>query len=582
MQDFSLLSPRGDGRCRRASSARFEDAFARVWSGEMESDGFNRLILLAGLDWRQVTVLRLYAKVMRQAGSAFSQAYMEDTLAQSPGDRGAARRPVRAPLRSRRAPHRAPGRDERMRQGDRGRSRCGRRASTRTASSAASCTLVAAIAAHQLLPAPPDGAQALSLGEAREPRDRALPAAAPALRDLRLSPRMEGVHLRGGKVARGGIRWSDRKEDFRTEILGLMKAQMVKNAVIVPTGSKGGFVVKRPPAQREALQAEVVECYTTLMRGMLDITDNIVGGKIVPPRGHRCATTATIPISSSPPTRAPRPSPTSPTASPRNTASGSATPSPRAARTATTTRRWASPRAAPGRRSSAISASSATTSRRRDFTCVGVGDMSGDVFGNGMLRSKHTRLVAAFDHRHIFLDPDPDPAKSFAERQRLFDLPRSSWADYDKTLISHGRRHLRAQPQIDPALAAKSAPRLGIAAEQLTPTELIQAILKAPVDLLWFGGIGTYRQGGATRATPRPATAPTTACASTATTVRASVVGEGANLGVTQRGRIEYALEGRAHQHRRDRQFRRRRHLRPRGQHQDPAERRRRRGRSDA
>ena len=270
-----------------------------------------------------------------------------------------------------------------------------------------------------------------------------LPLPRPLFEIYVYSPRIEGVHMRAGKVARGGIRWSDRKEDFRTEILGLMKAQTVKNAVIVPVGSKGGFVVKRPPRSARPARGRSGR--------MLQDPDPRPAR---PDRQHRrrgrasaiascrrrgsCATTATTPIWSSPPTRAPRPSPTMPTRSPRNTASGSATPLPRAVRPATTTRRWASPRAAPGNWSNAISASSGSDIEASDLTVVGVGDMSGDVFGNGMLMSRHLRLLAAFDHRHVFVDPDPDPGRSFAERERLFRLPRSSWADYDRTLISPG------------------------------------------------------------------------------------------------------------------------------------------------
>ena len=250
----------------------------------MESDGFNRLVLLAGLDWRQVTVLRLYAKVMRQAGSAFSQAYMEDALAASSRrSRRSSCALFEAPLRSRarrRAPQERPTRSPRR----------SRPISTRSTSLDEDRIIRGflrarrAVAAHQLLPAPPDGAPKPYLSVKLASREIELfPLPRPLCEIFVYGPRMEGVHLRGGKVARGGIRWSDRKEDFRTEILGLMKAQMVKNAVIVPTGSKGGFVVKRPPATREALQAEVVACYTTLMRGMLDITDNIVGDKLVPP-----------------------------------------------------------------------------------------------------------------------------------------------------------------------------------------------------------------------------------------------------------------------------------------------------------
>ena len=384
----------------------------------------------------------------------------------------------------------------------------------------------------------------------------------------------EGVHLRGGKVARGGLRWSDRREDFRTEVLGLMKAQMVKNAVIVPVGAKGGFVVKRPPAadDRAAVLEEVERCYRTFIRGAARRHRQHRRRRDRAAAGRACATTRTTPTSSSPPTAARRRSPTSPTGSPRSTASGSATRSPRAARSATTTRRWASRRAARGSRSSATSASSATTSQSEDFTVVGIGDMSGDVFGNGMLLSPHIRLIGAFDHRHVFLDPNPDAARSFEERRRLFELPRSSWDDYDAVADLRGRRRLPAHGQVDPAVATRRAPRSTSRTSTMAPNDLIRALLQAPADLLWNGGIGTYvkasrrdarrrrRQGQRRR--PRR---------------RRRAAREGRRRGRQPRPdparphRVR--ARRRAHQHRRDRQLVRRRLLRPRGQHQDPARR---------
>ena len=349
------------------------------------------------------------------------------------------------------------------------------------------------------------------------------------------SPRVEGVHLRGGSVARGGLRWSDRREDFRTEILGLMKAQMVKNALIVPVGAKGGFVMKRAGDQ-------VVECYTTFISGLLDITDTISGGEVVPP-AHVVRHDGDDPYLV--------------VAADKGTATfsdiangvaeqygfwlGDAFASP-AARSATTTRRWGSRRGRRGCRSSATSASSASTSRPRTSRSPGVGDMSGDVFGNGMLLSQHIRLVAAFDHRHVFLDPNPDAESSCAERRRLFDLPRSSWDDYSRELISEGGGiYPRTAKSIELSEQVREA--LDVDAERLTPSELIQAILRAPVDLLWNGGIGTYvkaahethadvgdKANDAVRVNGRD--------------LRAKVVGEGGNLGFTQRGRVEYALDG--------------------------------------
>ena len=283
-----------------------------------------------------------------------------------------------------------------------------------------------------------------------------LPEPRPLYEIFVYSPRFEGIHLRGGKVARGGLRWSDRPDDFRTEVLGLVKAQMVKNTVIVPVGSKGGFVLKKaPPASdRDAFMKEGIACYQDYLRGLLDVTDNLVGGKTGAAAAGACASTATIPTSWSPPTRARPPSPTTPTPSARNTATGWATPSPPAAAWATTTRRWASRRAAPGRASSATSASWASTRRRSDFTVVGIGDMSGDVFGNGMLLSRHIRLVAAFDHRHIFIDPDPD-SRGLVRRARA---PVQAAALVLGRLRHEAdlrrRRRLGALGEVDPDLAA--------------------------------------------------------------------------------------------------------------------------------
>src|SRR6185437_5803368 len=273
------------------------------------------------------------------------------------------------------------------------------------------------------------------------------------------APRVEGVHLRFGPVARGGIRWSDRREDFRTEVLGLVKAQMVKNTVIVPVGSKGGFFVKRPPADRDALLEEGIACYKMFINGLLDITDNIdtAANKVLHPADV---------------VRHDADDPYLVVAADKGTAKFSDI-------------------------ANGLSIEHGYwlghDCQAEDFTCVGIGDMSGDVFGNGMLRSRHTRLLAAFDHRHIFIDPNPDAEKSFVERERMFALSRSSWEDYDKSQISKGggvfARNLKAV-----AITPEMREVLGIGAdeESLSPTDLISAILKAPVDLLWNGGIGTY------------------------------------------------------------------------------------------
>ena len=387
------------------------------------------------------------------------------------------------------------------------------------------------------------------------------------------SPRMEGTHLRAGPVARGGIRWSDRREDFRTEILGLMKAQRVKNVVIVPTGAKGGFVLKRPPpaADREAFGAEGVACYQTLVRGLLDITDNLDGERRGAAGAGGAAGRATTPTWSSRPTRAPRPSATSPTA--LSVEYGF----------------WLGDAFASGgsagydHKGMGITARGAWVMVARhfaelghdifsqDFTCAGVGDMSGDVFGNGLLISRHTRLVAAFDHRHVFIDPDPDPAVSYAERERLFRLPRSSWADYDAGEDLGGRRRLPARRQARAAVRAGAgdAGHRGGAARAGGGGPRDPA---APVDLLYFGGIGTYVKASAETQAEAGDRA-NDAVRVDGRDLRARVVGEGANLAVTQAGRVEYARRRRAHQHRCARQLGRRLHQRPRGEHQDPARR---------
>ncbi len=365
------------------------------------------------------------------------------------------------------------------------------------------------------------------------------------------SPRVEGVHLRFGSVARGGLRWSDRREDFRTEVLGLVKAQMVKNAVIVPTGAKGGFVVKRSPdpaLDREAWLAEGIACYRTFISSMLDLTDNYVPGPdgtqhVAPPPQTR---------------RYDADDPYLVVAADK----GTATFSDIANGIAADYGFWLGDAFASGgsvgydHKAMGITARGAWESvkyhfrelgvdtQSQDFTVVGIGDMSGDVFGNGVLLSEHIRLVAAFDHRHIFLDPDPDAATSFAERRRMFELPRSSWADYDASLLSPGGgvypRTLKAIPITQQVAAALGLP-IGIG--KLTPAELIHAILLAPVDLLWNGGIGTYVKAS-TESNADVGDKSNDALRADATELRCKVVGEGGNLGFTQRGRIEFALNG--------------------------------------
>ena len=548
LQDFALAAAGDAAGAAMADPAglraRVEEAFAAVWAGAAESDGFNRLVLLAGLGWRQVMVLRAYAKVMRQAGISFSQAYMEDTLAAHPDIAARlvalferrfdlalqADAEIRIAGLLQEIDHRLDAvtsldEDRILR---------------------SFLLLIQKTLRTNYYQRGADGQPKpyLSMKLASREIDL-LPAPRPLVEVYVYSPRVEGVHLRGGKVARGGIRWSDRKEDFRTEILGLMKAQMVKNAVIVPVGSKGGFVVKRPPplsAGREAQLAEGIECYKTLMRGLLDLTDNIVGERVAPPPDvvRRDEDDPYLVVAAD---------------------KGTATFSDIANGVSAEYGFWLGDAFASGgsagydHKVMGITARGAWELVKRhfrevgvdiqttDFSVVGVGDMSGDVFGNGMLLSKHIRLLAAFDHRHIFVDPDPtDPAKSWKERKRLFDLPRSSWADYDPKLISPGGGVFeRSAKSI--ALSAEIRARFGISAERVTPAELMRAILTAEVDLLWFGGIGTYvKATGESHA--EAGDRANDAIRISGAEIRAKVVGEGANLGVTQRGRIEYAQKG--------------------------------------
>jgi glutamate dehydrogenase len=370
-----------------------------------------------------------------------------------------------------------------------------------------------------------------------------LPLPKPFVEIFVYSPRVEGIHLRMGKVARGGIRWSDRREDFRTEVLGLMKAQNVKNTVIVPMGAKGGFVPKRLPisGSNDDKQREGVACYRTFIRGLLDITDNSVGGKIIPP-------TRVV--------RRDNDDPYLVVAADK----GTATFSDIANGVAAEYNFWLGDAFASGgsvgydHKKMAITARGAWECVKRhfremgidtqaeDFTAIGIGDMSGDVFGNGMLRSKHIRLLAAFDHRHIFMDPNPDAATSFVERERLFSLPRSSWEDYDAKLISTGggvfsrsNKTIKLSPQV--------RTMLGVSADTMTPQELMRAVLCMEVDLLWNGGIGVYvKSSNETHA--QAGDRSNDAVRVDGDALRCKVVGEGGNLGVTQRGRIEYALRG--------------------------------------
>jgi glutamate dehydrogenase len=542
IQDFSMrLKAGGQVPVSRVKQA-FHDAFRRVWTGEAENDGFNRLVLGASLTWREVVILRAYAKYLRQTGFTFSQTYIEDALADHPE---ITRLLVRFfvtrfnPADRKDAEIRANGIAVEIEHA--------LDAVTNLDQDRILRRFVNLIRSTQRT-------NFFQMGAGGQPKPylsfkldsqkvEDLPLPRPLVEIWVYSPRVEGVHLRGGRVARGGIRWSDRREDFRTEILGLMKAQMVKNAVIVPVGSKGGFFVKNPPTEggREAFQAEGIECYRTFMRGLLDITDNAVGGKVTPPKDVA---------------RLDQDDPYLVVAADK----GTATFSDIANGISREYGFWLDDAFASGgsagydHKKMAITARGAWENVKRhfreigrdcqteSFACVGVGDMGGDVFGNGMLRSKATRLVCAFNHMHIFIDPSPDPAASFAERERLFNLPRSTWKDYDAKLISPGGGIFeRSAKSIK--LAPEMKKLIGLERDAATPAELIQAILRMPVDLIFFGGIGTFiRASSETNA--EVGDRANDALRVTAKDIRAKIIGEGANLGMTQRARIEAGLLG--------------------------------------
>jgi glutamate dehydrogenase len=525
-----------------AAGSRFSEALDKVWARALESDNLNRLVLGAGLAWREVAILRTYAKYLRQAGIAFSQDYMERVLSSYP----AIARLVIDLFLARFDPAlgdaRSDDRKQKLDELEAGIAGALESVTTldedrilRRFLNAVRCTLRTNYWQA--------GKDWISIKIDSRAIDE-LPAPRPLVEIFVYSPRMEGIHLRGGRVARGGIRWSDRREDFRTEILGLMKTQMVKNAVIVPVGSKGGFYVKRPPVggMREQVQAEGIACYQTLIRGLLDLTDNYTTDGIKPPADVV------------------RHDPDDPylvVAADK----GTATFSDIANALAQEYGFWLDDAFASGgsagydHKKMGITARGAWESVKRHFrelgqdiqttpfTVVGVGDMSGDVFGNGMLLSRHIKLVAAFDHRHIFIDPAPNPATSWDERRRLFDLPRSSWMDYDKSLLSAGGGiYDRTAKSI--ALSAEARAVLGIEAPTMMPVDLMRAILTAPVDLLYFGGIGTYVKASSESHADVGDRA-SDPLRINGDQVRARVVGEGANLGFTQRGRVEAARAGR-------------------------------------
>ncbi|WP_240770343.1 NAD-glutamate dehydrogenase [Nocardioides sp. GY 10127] len=524
------------------------DALRAIWDRRAETDGFNRLVLAAGLTWREVAVLRAYAKYMRQGGSPFGSDTIQEALAVNVditrllvrlfasrfdpegGDNAAQRRHAGATM----AAHVERALDD-VASLDHDRIL------------RSYLTHVQATLRTNYFQADADGQPKSYLSLKLEPKSIPdLPQPRPKFEIFVYSPRVEGVHLRFGSVARGGLRWSDRRDDFRTEILGLVKAQMVKNTVIVPVGAKGGFYAKDlpdPTVDRDAWLEEGKAAYRTFISGLLDITDNLVDGRTVPPRSvvRHDGDDSYLVVAAD---------------------KGTATFSDIANAVAQDYGFWLGDAFASGgsvgydHKAMGITARGAWVSvqrhfrergidcQRQDFTCVGVGDMSGDVFGNGMLLSEHTRLVAAFDHRDVFLDPHPDAAVSYAERKRLFELPRSSWRDYDAALISEGGGVFSRQAKSIP-ISAQVREVLDLADDvtHLPPNDLMRAILAAPVDLLWNGGIGTYVKSS-TESHADAGDKANDAIRVDGRDVRAAIVGEGGNLGLTQAGRIEYARAG--------------------------------------
>ncbi|WP_349431456.1 NAD-glutamate dehydrogenase [Methylomarinum sp. Ch1-1] len=542
MHDFGLHIDTDTGSLNLESlKPRFQEAFEQCWLGRSENDGFNQLIIKAGISWRQVNIFRAFYLYLRQISIAFSQAYVETTLANNP-------EVVRLLVNFFNQRF-----DPALQQDDDSNAEL-------YAAIGKEIDQVKSLDEDRILRRYLNLIQAaVRTNYFRAPVDEQgipyfaikfdssavaeIPKPVPYFEIFVYSPRMEGIHLRGGPVARGGLRWSDRREDFRTEVLGLMKAQMTKNAVIVPTGAKGGFVVKNlgKLEAAEARKQEVVSCYRILIKGLLDLTDNLQNGRVIKPNAVNCYDdddTYLVVAADK----------------------GTATFSDYANGLSKQYGFWLGDAFASGgsygydHKMMGITARGAWESvkhhfdrlaikyMKKPFSVIGIGGMAGDVFGNGMLLSDQIKLIGAFDHEYILLDPDPDPEVSFEERKRLFALPGASWSDYDRNLISKGggvySRQLKSIP-----LSETMKERLNINHDRMTPNELIKSLLRAPVDLLWNGGIGTFvkasresngdvgdRANDAVRVNGRE--------------LNCKAVAEGGNLGFTQAGRIEYARKG--------------------------------------
>lgn len=538
--DFSMLLTGDEKFNLEKVQSLFQNAFAKVWGGDLEDDGFNRLILGAELGGREVSILRAFAKYERQLGGTFSQSYIEDTFARYPN---IAKLLIKSfNLRF-----------------DPAEKASAKVIAKVTSDIETSLDNVANLDDDRIIRRFVEMIAATIRTNYFQPNEKGedksyisfkilpeqitdIPQPIPKFEIFVYSPQVEGVHLRGGKVARGGLRWSDRREDFRTEVLGLVKAQQVKNTVIVPVGAKGGFVCKQlPNGSRAEIFEAGKECYKTFIRGLLDITDNIISGEIVPPKNviRHDEDDAYLVVAAD---------------------KGTATFSDIANGISEEYNFWMGDAFASGgsvgydHKGMGITAKGAWESVKRhfremdidcqstDFTVVGVGDMAGDVFGNGMLLSKHIRLQAAFNHLHIFIDPTPNAAKTYKERDRLFNLPGCSWEDYEKSLISEGggifnrsAKSIKLTPQIKKMIGSQK--------QSMSPNELIQALLKMKVDLLWNGGIGTYVKGKK-ESHLEVGDRANDSLRINGNELQAKVVGEGGNLGLTQLGRIEFAANG--------------------------------------
>jgi len=542
LNDFELLAAAHAQINVDELKVTFQDAFANIWAGNAENDGFNRLVLMAGMSWREIVVLRAYSRYLRQTGFTFSQTYIEQTLIQHASLAKALMDLFKLRFSLTRDNHvqeEIEFSKNKILQGLDSVSNIDEDRILRRYLDVIMATLRTNFYQEDA-----EGNFKPYISFKFNPKMvPELPLPVPKHEIFVYSTRMEGVHLRGADVARGGIRWSDRKEDYRTEVLGLMKAQQVKNAVIVPLGAKGGFVCKALPmdGNRDELMSEVIACYQTLIRGMLDITDNIVEGLVVPPENVA---------------RFDGDDPYLVVAADK----GTATFSDIANALSQEYGFWLGDAFASGgsagydHKKMGITARGCWESVKRhfrelgidvhatDFTVVGIGDMAGDVFGNGMLMSPHIKLVGAFNHKHIFIDPNPDAALSFKERERLFNLPRSGWTDYAPELISKGggvfersAKSIKLTPEMQEVFQIKR--------DTVQPNELIRSMLTAPIDLLWNGGIGTFVKAAKERDADvgDKANDPLRV---NGQDLRVRVVGEGGNLGFTQLGRVEYSLQG--------------------------------------